>query len=342
MVRFIFVLVGMIGVGIALLPHIVYLLLKVVEVILRLFHQHPFSVHYRPFGLTAAGLVVIWVVLFTWGNLFGRYFHEVKTVEIPIRDLPQSFDGYRIVQISDLHLDGWMGHEEGLREIISEINSLDADAVVFTGDLVSLSKDELVPFVPVLKELKAKDGVFSIMGNHDYQPYNRGIDERTRAKNVAELQRMEREDLGWHLLLNENVILRSGVGDSIALLGCENHSMGVHNIVVRGDLHKALSGTEGMTRILLTHDPTHWRGEVIPFAENNPDDFIALTLSGHTHSGQFRLFGLSVAAFVYDEYDGLYTEGDQSLYVNIGLGGTMPMRVGATPEVTLIKLRTNK
>lgn len=333
----IYVFVLMISVGIALIPHIIYIIGKLAELFLRLFHQHPFSVSYRPFGYSAIGLVTLWLVLFAWGHYFGRYFHETKEVEIPVKGLPKTFDGYRIVQISDLHLDGWAGHEEGVAEIVSEINALNADAIVFTGDIVSLSKDELTPFTSILSQLKAKDGVYSIMGNHDYLPYNRKVEERKRLADIAEIQRMQREDMGWHLLLNENATIRRG-NDSIAFVGCENQSMGIHNIIVRGDLHKALEGTEDMTRILLTHDPTHWRGEVIPFAKKSPKDFIPLTLSGHTHSGQFRVLGLSVARFVYKEYDGLYTEGDQHLYVNIGLGGTMPMRVGATPEITLITL----
>ena len=109
--------------------------------------------------------------------------------------------------------------------------------------------------------------------------------------------------------------------------------MGIHHIITRGDLKKASEGTEGHYPIILTHDPTHWRGEIV---KGGP----SLTLSGHTHAGQFRVLGWSVARFIYDEYDGLYTDGDHNLYVNIGLGGTMPMRIGATPEITLLTLKS--
>ena len=359
----------LISVGVALLPHIAYLLVKLISLV-----GH-FSVVYKPYGYTALGLVFVWLVLFCWGHFFGRYFHEVKSVEIECKGLPEAYDGFRIVQISDLHLDGWKGHEDDLLNIVNEINAINPDAIVFTGDLVSLDESELKPFIPVLCQLKSPNGVVSIMGNHDYIPYNRSLSDKERALKISELQRMEREELGWNLLLNEKcpVFPKGGkkspagsgsvttnthsempsvsassleentVGeDSVSpaprgvyFIGCENQSMGVHNIIARGDLKKAVEGTGDHYRIILTHDPTHWRGEIV----NGP---ASLTLSGHTHAGQFRVFGWSVARFIYDEYDGLYTEGDHNLYVNIGLGGTMPMRIGATPEISLITLKATK
>lgn len=324
-------LVTLITVGVFLLPHVIFVIAKMLSVAFHL------NVTYRPYLYTALVMVALWLVLFCWGHWFGRYFHETKEVDIECKGLPAAFKDYKVVHISDLHLDGWAGHDDELLEIVKGINELNADVIVFTGDLVSLSKDELKPLIPVLKQLKAKEGIISIMGNHDYMPYNHKATEKERAANVAELQRMEREDLGWKLLLNEHVILHKG-DDSIAVIGCENQSLGVHSVIKRGNLKKAMKGTEGMYKVILTHDPTHWRGEILGV---QPHEEIAgsLTLSGHTHSGQFRVFGMSVAAFIYKEYDGLYTEGDEHLYVNIGLGGTMPMRVGATPEITLIHLQ---
>lgn len=320
--------------GVVLLPHIIYIIVRVVSLTLRR------KVRYRPYGYATLVMMAMWLLLFGWGYLFGRYFHEVKKVEIACKGLPRGFDGYRVVQISDLHLDGWKGHEDTLQGIVDEINALHPDLIVFTGDLVSLSKDELPPLAGILKQLKARDGVFSIMGNHDYFPYDHDITEAERAKDVAELQRMEREDVGWRLLLNEHAILHHG-GDSIALVGSENQSLGSHGTahIRRGNLKKAVSGTEGITKIILTHDPTHWRGEILD-APCLKHENVPLTLSGHTHAGQFRVLGFSVARFIYKEYDGLYTEGDRNLYVNIGLGGTMPMRIGATPEVTYFILRS--
>ena len=367
----------LICVGVALLPHLVYLIAKVISLMAH------FHIAYKPFGYTALGMMAAWLILFCWGYFFGRYFHEVKPVTIACKGLPKAYDGFRIVQISDLHLDGWKGHEDELLGIVNEINALNPDAIVFTGDLVSLDESELKPFIPILSQLKSPNGVVSIMGNHDYLPYNRSLSDKERAYKISDLQRMQREDLGWHLLLNDNCPVfpyrthknqadenRAEFGSASTLgsitstphneaptlvspqsnaasapsptpneaprgvyfIGCENQSMGIHNVISRGDLKKASEGTERHYPIILTHDPTHWRGEIV---KGRP----SLTLSGHTHAGQFRVLGWSVARFIYDEYDGLYTDGDHNLYVNIGLGGTMPMRIGATPEITLITLK---
>ena len=347
----------LISVGVALLPHLVYLIAKAISLI----NHHPIA--YKPFGYAALGMMAVWLILFCWGYFFGRYFHEVKSVTIACKGLPKAYDGFRIVHISDLHLDGWKGHEDELLGIVNEINALKPDAIVFTGDLVSLDESELKPFIPILSKLESPNGVVSIMGNHDYIPYNRSLSDKDRAYKISDLQRMQREDLGWHLLLNDNCPvfphksraefgstsnLGSGSaefgsdssvfggipgGRGVYFIGCENQSMGIHHIITRGDLKKALEGTEGHYPIILTHDPTHWRGEIV---KGGP----SLTLSGHTHAGQFRVLGWSVARFIYDEYDGLYTDGDHNLYVNIGLGGTMPMRIGATPEITLLTLKS--
>ena len=351
----------LICVGVALLPHLVYLIAKVISLMAH------FHIAYKPFGYTALGMMAAWLILFCWGYFFGRYFHEVKPVTIACKGLPKAYDGFRIVQISDLHLDGWKGHEDELLGIVNEINALNPDAIVFTGDLVSLDESELKPFIPILSKLKSPNGVVSIMGNHDYIPYNRSLSDKERAYKISDLQRMQREDLGWKLLLNDNcpvfphrshpnraefgsitkntaettpVIAPSAAefGSTtpspyfVSFIGCENQSMGIHNVISRGDLKKASEGTENHYPIILTHDPTHWRGEIV---KGRP----SLTLSGHTHAGQFRVLGWSVARFIYDEYDGLYTDGDHNLYVNIGLGGTMPMRIGATPEISIITLK---
>ena len=358
----------LISVGVALLPHLVYLIVKAISLI----YHHPIA--YKPFGYTALGMMAVWLILFCWGYFFGRYFHEVKSVTIACKGLPKAYDGFRIVHISDLHLDGWKGHEDELLGIVNEINALKPDAIVFTGDLVSLDESELKSFVPILSKLESPNGVVSIMGNHDYLPYDRSLSDKERAYKISDLQRMQREDLGWKLLLNDNCPVfphktraEFGSGDSLGsitstphselsvlesapslrgraggeaalsprgvyFIGCENQSMGIHHIITRGDLKKASEGTEGHYPIILTHDPTHWRGEIV---KGGP----SLTLSGHTHAGQFRVLGWSVARFIYDEYDGLYTDGDHNLYVNIGLGGTMPMRIGATPEITLLTLK---
>lgn len=329
--RFLLFGIAIVAVLVALLPHIVYLLLKLAGMVAH------FRVGYRSFGMTALVLVAAWVLTALYGNFFGRFRHEVKQVQLSFSSLPAAFDGLRIVHISDIHLDGWKGHEGELRQRIDEINALEPDIICFTGDLVSLSPDELKPFVPILRQFRTKDGggIYAVLGNHDYMPYARFSCDRERNEAVARLVRTERNELGWTVLLNESEVIRRGQ-DSIAILGCENQSVGVHPVVQRGDLRKAVSGNENTFSILLTHDPSQWRKEVLPQTD------IPLTLSGHTHAMQLRIMGFTPSKWLYPECDGLYAEGEQRLYVNIGLGGTLPWRIGATPEITLITLKKNK
>ena len=311
-----------ISVLLALLPHIIYILAKLVGLAIHL------RISYRPFGYAALVLVAVWILIAIYGNVYGRFRHQVKHVDLTFSNLPASFDGLRIVQISDLHLDGWTGHEKELQERIDEINALQPDIICFTGDLVSLSPKELKPFIPILRQLHTNSTllqgdkmgtVYAVLGNHDYFPYAR-IGNRERNAAVTELVRMEREELGWKVLLNESDIIRRG-NDSIAILGCENQSVGAHPVIQRGDLRKALKSiSDERFSLLLTHDPSQWRKEVLPETD------IPLTLSGHTHAMQLRIMGFTPSKWIYPECDGLYREGDQYLYVNIGLGGTERFR----------------
>ena len=192
----------------ALLPHLVFLLSRLAGRMAR------FRVRYRPFGITALALVGVWALLVLWGNVYGRFRSEVKEVQLPLETLPAAFDGLRIVHISDLHLDGWAGHEKELQQRVHQINALEPDIICFTGDLISLSTDELKPFIPILRQLK---GVYSVLGNHDYMPYSPFARESEREARLAELIRMEREELGWTLLLNESAVICRGT-DSLAIL----------------------------------------------------------------------------------------------------------------------------
>ena len=327
--RFFAIGTAVVGVALALLPHIVYVLAKLVGLVA------PLRVRYSPFGYTALGLAALWVALACYGSLCGRFRHEVKPVQLSFFRLPLAFDGLRIVHISDLHLRGWAGHEGRLLERVEEINALQPDIICFTGDLVSMAADELKPFVPVLRMLHAKEEgrVYAVLGNHDYMPYNRSLSPQERAAATSELVRMEREELGWKVLLNGSAVIRRD-GDSIAILGCENQSVGAHPVVQRGDLRKTTEGidTEQAFCILLTHDPSQWRKEVLP------ETSIPLTLCGHTHAMQLRILGFTPSKWFYPECDGLYTEGGRHLYVNIGLGSILPLRIGATPEITLLTL----
>lgn len=306
----------------ASLPQVCYLLCALVA---RLFHGH---VSYRPWAWASLVMVVLWWAMYAYGHYVGRFGIEVREHHYAHPTIPAAYDGYRIVHISDLHLDGWDGHETELQHVVQLINALRPHLIVFTGDLVSMSHTEIDAHIHVLRQLQAPDGVISVLGNHDYSPYLRGISASQRRVMLDSLCDKERHLLGWTLLCNEHRVLHRD-GDSIAIVGVENQSCGAHSVVRRGQLHRALRGSEGMFRILLSHDPTHWRAEVLHQTD------VPLTLSGHTHAMQMRVLGWTPSRWVYPECDGLYAEDGQSLYVNVGLGGTLPMRVGATPEVTL-------
>jgi predicted MPP superfamily phosphohydrolase len=269
-------------------------------------------------------------LLIAYGAFIGRNRFEVTQVELTFEDLPEEFDGYRIVQISDIHARSFQGREDKLAEAVAKINALEPDLIVFTGDLITMNPNELNSMAHSLKSLKAKDGVISILGNHDYSIYSK-TDEATKKKHLQELIEKQKE-FGWDLLLNEHRIIHRG-GDSIAIIGVENTSPSRH-FPSKGDLTKASEGTEGIFRILLSHDPMHWDAEII--GKDYP-----LTLSGHTHAMQMSLLGWCPSSIMFDQYRGLYTKGNQHLYVNIGLGETIfPARIGARPEITLIKLRS--
>lgn len=277
-------------------------------------------------GLLALALPPMFML---YGALVGRNRFEVKEVEIPCYGLPENFDGYRIVHISDIHARSFAGRHEHLEKAADIINSLSPDMIAFTGDLITLSPDELDTTAPILGNLKAIDGVISVLGNHDYSIYGNESPE-TREVHLNNLIERERA-MGWNLLINKNIIISRGT-DSIAIIGVENTSPSKH-FPSRGELIKASEGTEGMFRILLTHDPMHWEAEIL--GKDYP-----LTLSGHTHAMQLSLLGWTPSSLMFRQSRGIYSEGSQHLYVNIGLGETiLPVRIGARPEITLITLR---
>ena len=289
-------------------------------------------VRYRWFGVVSLSVSLLWGAMLFYGHLWGRWRHEVTTFTFCHPDLPPDFDGYRIVHISDLHLEGFLDNPAYLDTLIGEVNHLQPDLICFTGDLVSINHQEAAHFLPQLARLRAKDGVASVLGNHDYGVYDHTLDSLARERDVKQLITLQRDSLGWVVLLNEHITLHHKA-DSISLLGTENQNCGPHQRVRRGNLDKTLEGTEGMFRILLTHDPTYWDTEVADKRD------IPLTLSGHTHAMQFRVMGLTPCSLLFPQTCGAYHVGDQTLYVNIGLGQLMPFRIGATPEITLITLR---
>ena len=270
-----------------------------------------------------------------WGALINRYDINVNEVDVEILNLPESFEGYRVAQISDLHLGTYQKDTLFISTLVDSINNLDVDVVVFTGDIVNRTTNELAPFITTLSRIEARDGVYSILGNHDYGDYSDwASDEDKKANN--DLMRDYQREMGWNLLLNETRYLKRG-NDSIAVIGVEN--VGDPPFKNYGSLKAAYPDLNDSTvKILLSHNPAHWEREISNHNERN----IALTLSGHTHAMQISLLGISPASFRYKYWSGLYADDSnrQKLYVNVGVGTVaMPMRIGANPEITILKLK---
>lgn len=298
------------------------------DVVLRALHRLVRVPLYHKSVSTVVVVATLGYVLF--GAIWGKEYFQVKQVTFSSPDLPAAFDGYRILQLSDIHSGSWKGNVEALQRAVALCNAQHPDLAVFTGDLVNSRADEMKEFMPVFSKLHAEDGVFSVLGNHDYGTYVRWNSEAERLANIDTLVVRE-EQMGWKMLMNDHRIIRRG-NDSIALIGVENS--GRPPFPDRGDLPRAQQGTEGMFKVLLSHDPTHWRRSVLP------DTDIQLMLAGHTHDMQVNLFGFSFSRFIYPEYKGLYLQDGRGLYVNIGLGYVLfPMRLGAWPEITVITLR---
>ena len=280
---------------------------------------------------SCASAVILCMSLY--GLIFGWRQVTVRSIEIPFKNLPEAFDGYRIAHLSDLHLGTFDLAPGTMSRITDKVNELAPDIILFTGDIVNLTPDEVVPFMNDLIRLRAVDGVYSVLGNHDYLEYVNYDTPDGREAAIRRLIGIERS-AGMDILINENRIIRHG-GDSIAIVGVEND--GIPPFPERGDLEKAQAGLpDGIFKILMSHDPTHWRRKVLP----NSD--IDLTLSGHTHAMQFRIGNFSPSMFIYKEWGGLYTEGDRKLYVSTGTGGNIAFRWGAWPEIDIITLRKAK
>ena len=286
----------------------------------------------RIFRIIGMALAIFAIALLSFGYFVGRHHYVIHRQTFYFPDLPKRFEGYRIAQFSDMHIGTLRdGHEEDAKKIVELINAQHCDAILFTGDLVNHQSMELDGFQRDLSKLSAPDGVYAVMGNHDYSMYIKYPTEKERDADVEELQRRIR-NYGWTLLLNEHRVLRRG-NDSLIIAGVEND--GLPPWPALGDLPKTMKGLKrSCFTVLMSHDPTHWRRAILPRTN------IQLTLSGHTHAGQFKVFGWSPVSYVYREWSGAYAEGNQVLNVSDGIGAVMfPFRFGAWPEVNVITLR---
>jgi predicted MPP superfamily phosphohydrolase len=277
------------------------------------------------------------------GTLFGglvygmtnRYNYRLKKHSINFNNLPSAFKGMRIIQISDIH-SGSLNDLNAVQKGIDLIMAQKPDLIFFTGDLVNNISSEAKEFIPIFKQLNAPLGVYSILGNHDYGDYVEWDSIDAKKKNLDQLKQYHQQ-MGWRLLLNEHIVIDKE-GQQIAVLGVENTSFR-NRFKSYGSLEKAYQGSRDLPfKILLSHDPSHWDGEV-----NSAYKDIDLTLSGHTHGFQFGVdipwLKWSPVQYIYKQWAGLYQEGEQYLYVNRGFGFLgYPGRVGIMPEITLLEL----
>lgn len=281
-----------------------------------------------------------------WGSLISRNEIDVKHVDLYSEKIPHNFDNYRIVQFSDIHLGTFGNDISFVSEVVDSINSLNPDIIFFTGDIVNRDSKEIIPFLNVLGNLKAKHGVYSILGNHDYGDYMNWENPEAKKQNMDLMIEYQSSIMNWNLLKNDFKIIKNG-NDSIVVIGVEN--WGEPPFKQYGDLNTAypLDSLHNLFdnnfKILLSHNPKHWRHEVVK--KSNID----LTLSGHTHAMQFMLkFGdwqWSPSKWKYEEWAGLYNKTNSNnenmhLYVNIGIGEVaIPFRLGAKPEITFLTLK---
>ena len=284
-----------------------------------------------------------WTGMILGGGLFGsllygfnnKYRYQLKRFQMAFESLPSPFKGMKIVHISDIHVGSFTDKAAVIRGVEKILNE-NPDIIFFSGDLVNNKAEEMKDYMDVFSRLKAPMGVYSILGNHDYGDY---FQWDTKAEKIANLERVKQlhAELGWRLLVNENVELNRN-GEKIVVIGIENWSAKAR-FSKYGSLKKAFDkAADYPFKILLSHDPSHWDAEV-----RTSYPAIDLTLSGHTHGMQFGVeipgFKWSPVQYIYKQWAGLYEEGTQKLYVNRGFGFIgYPGRVGILPEITVIEL----
>jgi len=282
-------------------------------------------------------VVLLGVSLYSY--CYGIYKLQTTHENLYFEDLPETFDNYRIVFFTDFHLGTYGSNTKFPRKVVDAIIKEKGDIVLFGGDLINYDTKEILPFMHELKRVKSPDGVYTIMGNHDYQIHRKWLSRLAQANSIQKFKGLHKA-MRWQLLLNEASFIKRG-SDSIAIVGVEND--GKPPFPELGDLAKALRNVpdslngKPFFKILLTHDPTHWRRKVLPETD------IQLTLAGHTHAGQFQLGNSSPVANVYEEWGGVYEDGARKLFVSKGIGqALLNFRLGAWPEINVITLHRKK
>ncbi len=284
---------------------------------------------------TAAVAAAVPLVGMSWGIISGAHDYRVRRIKLPLANLPKAFQGMKIVQVSDIH-SGSFWNKTAVKGGVEMLMNEKPDMVFFTGDIVNNRAEELKDWISVFSQVKAPYGVYSVFGNHDYGDYVAWDSRQQKANNLQQLADMQKA-MGWKLLMNENEIIEID-GEQIAVVGIENWGAKAR-FPKYGKLAEAVKGTENIaTKLLLSHDPSHWQAEVLPLF---PD--ISAMFSGHTHGMQFGVdipgVKWSPVQYVYDEWAGLYQQKGQYLYVNRGFGYIgYPGRIGMPPEITTIEL----
>lgn len=325
------------------LPKILVAIFLLIEDIIRLLNfgynyvateNHNYPSRRKFISLVGLGSGAVLAAMVLDGIVFGKYRHKARIVKLKLKNLPASFKGYKIVQISDVH-SGSFQNPKKLQHAIDLINEQKADLVLFTGDMVNNYADEFIPFIDLFSQIKGKDGKFAVLGNHDYGEYGEWKNEEERRNNIPLLVDYEKK-AGFQILRNESKIIERN-GEKLYILGVEN--WGIPPFPQFGDLDKATQNVPlEACKILMSHDPSHFDAIV----KNHPKD-IQLTLSGHTHGMQFGIdlknFRWSPVKYKYPKWADLYQSGDKYLYVNRGFGVIgYPGRVGVFPEITVFEL----
>lgn len=271
-----------------------------------------------------------------YGIISGAHDYRVRRVTVKLPNLPKSFDGVTIAQLSDIH-SGSFFNKTAVKGGVEMVLNEKPDLIFFTGDLVNNESKEVNEYINIFNKLKAPLGVYSVTGNHDYGDYI-GWDsvesKRNNFKGLIEAHRL----MGFDLLMNQNRYIEQG-GDKIAILGNENWGGG--RFAKYGKLDQAYAGTQDAeVKLLLSHDPSHWDAQV---KQSYKD--IDIMFAGHTHGFQFGVeiggFKWSPSQYAYKQWAGLYQDGQQYLYVNRGFGYLgYPGRIGMPPEITIMKLES--
>lgn len=309
--------------GVAVAPKLVFVVSSLVG---RAF-RHLFKLKRNWGNYVGVVLVLATLAAVIEGSMFGTRRFQVRRVSLTFPSLPRQFDGYTIVQFSDAHLGS--SRADFLRLVVDSINAQQPDLVAFTGDLQNMLPREVKPYAPTLRQIRTRDGVFSILGNHDYSMYVSASKQEKAALERALIR--QEQQLGWRLLRNQSAIVRRG-SDSLVVAGEENG--GTKRFPQKDDIRQTLRGIDPTAFVLmLQHDPSAWRRSILP--QSNAQ----LTLSGHTHGGQLSIFGLRPTQIGGKEDFGLYQAQGRWLNVSCGIGGFVPFRLGMDPEIVVVTLR---